>query len=82
MCETVSKNETDKLFEAALSVCKERGCMSVSLLQRKLHIGYGRAADVIDQLEKTGYLGSSGSYDGNGCLRLYYPKPKTAAVID
>jgi DNA segregation ATPase FtsK/SpoIIIE-like protein len=31
----------------------------MSLLQRRLHIGYGRAARVMDQLEKAGILGPS-----------------------
>ena len=34
----------------------ESGKISTSLLQRKLEIGYGRAAKIIDQMEEMGYV--------------------------
>jgi len=47
----------DDLFEEAVRVVKEAGRGSVSLLQRRLRIGYNRAGRIIDQLEEAGLLG-------------------------
>lgn len=47
----------DELFEEAVLVVQEVGRGSVSLLQRKLRIGYNRASRLVDQLEEAGILG-------------------------
>jgi S-DNA-T family DNA segregation ATPase FtsK/SpoIIIE len=47
----------DELFAEAVRVVQEAGRGSVSLLQRKLRIGYGRAARLVDQLEEANILG-------------------------
>ncbi len=47
----------DPLFEQALSVVCQMDKASSSLLQRKLKIGYARAARIIDQLEEAGVVG-------------------------
>jgi DNA segregation ATPase FtsK/SpoIIIE, S-DNA-T family len=49
--------ERDKLFRQAAELCIQHQGGSTSLLQRRLRIGYGRAARVMDQLEKAGVLG-------------------------
>ncbi len=49
--------ERDDLFFAAAEVCARQNQGSTSLLQRKLRIGYGRAARVVDQLHEAGVLG-------------------------
>ncbi len=49
--------EWDELFRAAAEVCIANGGGSTSLLQRKLSIGYGRAARITDQLEEAGVVG-------------------------
>ncbi|MCZ6917576.1 MAG: DNA translocase FtsK [Gemmatimonadetes bacterium] len=49
--------ERDSLFREAAEVCLRNGGGSTSLLQRKLRIGYGRAARVVDQLHDAGILG-------------------------
>jgi S-DNA-T family DNA segregation ATPase FtsK/SpoIIIE len=49
--------EWDELFRAAAEVCVANGGGSTSLLQRKLSIGYGRAARITDQLEEAGVVG-------------------------
>ncbi|MBE3093781.1 MAG: DNA translocase FtsK 4TM domain-containing protein [Actinobacteria bacterium] len=54
--------EDDDLFYDALKVVVEFGHASASLLQRKLRLGYSRAARIIDQLEEKGLVGS---YDGS-----------------
>ena len=47
----------DPLFRQAAEVCIQNQIGSTSLLQRRMSIGYGRAARVIDQLEQAGILG-------------------------
>jgi len=49
--------ERDPLFHQAAEVCIQHQLGSTSLLQRRLSIGYGRAARIIDQLELAGVLG-------------------------
>jgi S-DNA-T family DNA segregation ATPase FtsK/SpoIIIE len=49
--------ERDKLFRQAAECCIQNQLGSTSLLQRRLKVGYGRAARIIDQLEEAGILG-------------------------
>jgi DNA segregation ATPase FtsK/SpoIIIE, S-DNA-T family len=49
--------ERDRLFRQAAELCIQHQGGSTSLLQRRMRIGYGRAARVIDQLERAGVLG-------------------------
>jgi len=49
----------DELFKQAAEVCIQHEQGSTSLLQRRLKIGYGRAARIMDQLESAGVLGSA-----------------------
>jgi S-DNA-T family DNA segregation ATPase FtsK/SpoIIIE len=49
--------DRDKLFRQAAEVCLQHEGGSTSLLQRRLRIGYGRAARIMDQLHTAGVLG-------------------------
>jgi S-DNA-T family DNA segregation ATPase FtsK/SpoIIIE len=49
--------EHDELFEDAVRLVLEFGKASTSLLQRRLRIGYGRAAHLIDLMERDGIVG-------------------------
>ncbi len=53
-----SKNQTDKdeLYNTALDIIKSEGKASTSFLQRKLQIGYNRAARIIDMMESEGIV--------------------------
>jgi S-DNA-T family DNA segregation ATPase FtsK/SpoIIIE len=55
----VGAGDWDDLFRAAGEVCVQHQQGSTSLLQRKLKIGYGRAARIVDQLHDAGILGPS-----------------------
>lgn len=50
-------NDHDPMFEEAKQVIIEAGKGSASLLQRRLKLGYSRAARIIDQLEAAGVIG-------------------------
>ncbi len=52
-------SDRDDLFREAAEACLQNQGGSTSLLQRKLRIGYGRAARIIDQLHAAGILGPS-----------------------
>jgi S-DNA-T family DNA segregation ATPase FtsK/SpoIIIE len=54
---TEDTGDRDKLFREAAEVCVQHQGGSTSLLQRRLKIGYGRAARLIDQLQLAGVLG-------------------------
>lgn len=58
----------DELFRAAAEVCIQNGGGSTSLLQRRLSIGYGRAARIVDQLQDAGVLGPSDGAKGREVL--------------
>ena len=47
----------DELIDAAAEVVVETGQASVSMLQRRLKLGYARAARLVDQLEEKGIVG-------------------------
>ena len=51
------EGERDVLFRDAAELCIQNQGGSTSLLQRRLSVGYGRAARIIDQLHMTGILG-------------------------
>jgi S-DNA-T family DNA segregation ATPase FtsK/SpoIIIE len=52
-----SGDENDPLYDDAVRLVFEFGKASTSLLQRRLRIGYGRAAHLIDLMERDGLVG-------------------------
>ena len=52
-----SGEDFDELLPAAIEVVVEMGQASVSMLQRRLKLGYGRAARLVDQMEEKGVVG-------------------------
>ena len=52
----LSETDKDELFNECLEIIKKEGKASTSLLQRKLQIGYNRAARIMDQLEEQGFI--------------------------
>ena len=51
-----SNNDKDDLYQSALDIIKSEGKASTSFLQRKLQIGYNRAARIIDMMEEEGIV--------------------------
>jgi len=54
-----TNGEHDELFEEALRICVEMKRASTSVLQRRLRIGYGRAAAILDIMEREGLIGQA-----------------------
>jgi DNA segregation ATPase FtsK/SpoIIIE-like protein len=52
-----SIDSRDELFDDAVQAVIDAGRGSVSLLQRKLRVGYSRASRLVDQLEEAGVIG-------------------------
>ena len=50
-------DEADELLPAAIDVVMETGQASVSMLQRRLKLGYSRAARIVDEMETRGIVG-------------------------
>jgi S-DNA-T family DNA segregation ATPase FtsK/SpoIIIE len=48
---------SDELYDQALAVVGEMRTVSISMLQRKMRIGYNRAARMIERMEKEGIVG-------------------------
>jgi len=63
----LADEEADRLLPDAVAVIQEYDRASASLLQRRLKIGYARAARIIDQLEARGYIGP---FDGSNARQV------------
>ncbi len=50
-------HESDDVFQEALRIAFDNQQISISMLQRKLKMGYNRAARLIDEMESKGYVG-------------------------
>jgi DNA segregation ATPase FtsK/SpoIIIE, S-DNA-T family len=56
----------DELIKRALDIIRTSGNASTSLLQRKLRIGYPRAARLMEELQEMGYVGAASRQAGKG----------------
>jgi S-DNA-T family DNA segregation ATPase FtsK/SpoIIIE len=54
-----AEDDSDELYQDAVRIVLEYGKASTSLLQRRLRIGYGRAAHLIDLMERDGIVGAA-----------------------
>jgi len=64
----------DELFQQCLDIIAKEGKASTSLLQRKLQIGYNRAARIMDQLEESGFISPANHV---GKREVFYDKFKS-----
>ncbi|MFM7160920.1 MAG: DNA translocase FtsK 4TM domain-containing protein [Planctomycetaceae bacterium] len=68
----------DELYEQAIDVVVREGRGSVSLLQRALGIGYGRAARLVDYMAEDGIVGD---YNGSQAREVLYTPEQWAEVV-
>jgi DNA segregation ATPase FtsK/SpoIIIE, S-DNA-T family len=66
-------SEEDELLDEAIAIVRELGRASVSLLQRRLRIGYTRAARLVDEMEIRGIVGP---HPGGSRQREVLPPPE------
>jgi S-DNA-T family DNA segregation ATPase FtsK/SpoIIIE len=52
-------DEEDELYQEALKIAYQYGKISTSMLQRRLRIGYNRAARLVERMEREGIIGPS-----------------------
>ncbi|OLS01774.1 DNA translocase FtsK [Tissierella creatinophila] len=67
---TIETIDNDSLLPDAVKLVVEEGQASISMLQRKLRIGYARAARIVDEMEEQGVIGG---YEGS--------KPRKVLVV-
>ncbi|MFB1011877.1 MAG: DNA translocase FtsK, partial [Thiopseudomonas sp.] len=65
-------SEDDPLFDEAVRFVTETRRVSISSVQRKLKVGYNRAANIVDAMEAAGVISSAGH---NGSREVLAPPP-------
>ena len=75
--ESVEKDK-DELLPQAIEIVVETGQASISMLQRRLKIGYARAARVVDQMESRGIIGG---YEGSKPRQVLITKEQYQEMI-
>ncbi|NLY77011.1 MAG: DNA translocase FtsK [Tissierellia bacterium] len=72
-------SDVDELLTEAISLVVDEGQASISLLQRRLKIGYARAARIIDQMEERGIVGG---YEGSKPRKVLVSKEELDSLIE
>jgi S-DNA-T family DNA segregation ATPase FtsK/SpoIIIE len=75
----LGREDADRLLPDAVSVIQQYDRASASLLQRRLKVGYARAARMIDQLEARGYIGA---FDGSNARQVLRRDDIRAVYLD
>ena len=71
--------EGDEMLPAAVDVILETGQASVSMLQRRLKLGYARAARIMDEMEERGIVGP---FEGSKPRQLLITREQWQAIKD
>lgn len=75
--EQSAADEGDEMLPAAIDVVMETGQASVSMLQRRLKLGYSRAARIVDEMETRGIVGP---FEGSKPRQLLITKEQWLAL--
>ena len=73
------ETEGDEMLPAAVDVILETGQASVSMLQRRLKLGYARAARIMDEMEERGIVGP---FEGSKPRQLLITREQWQAIKD
>jgi S-DNA-T family DNA segregation ATPase FtsK/SpoIIIE len=77
--EDVDEEDHDELYDTAVALVAEMGQASTSMVQRKLRIGYNRAARLIERMEKEGIVGpADGARPREVLVRDHKPEQPSA----
>jgi len=76
---SVEELDGDEMLPAAVDVILETGQASVSMLQRRLKLGYARAARIVDEMEEKGIVGP---FQGSKPRTILVTKEQWAAMRD
>lgn len=68
----------DPMLKAAVELAVDSGKISTSLIQRRLHLGYGRAARLIDVMESLGYVSAP---DGQSARKVLITKQQYMEMV-
>ena len=72
-------SDGDEMLPAAVDVILETGQASVSMLQRRLKLGYARAARIMDEMEERGIVGP---FEGSKPRQLLITREQWQAIKD
>lgn len=71
------ESDTDELYDEAVFIVTESRKASISYLQRRLRVGYNRAATIVEQLEENGVVSAAGH---NGAREVIAPPPPPSTM--
>ena len=74
--------EFDERYDEAVAVVCESGQASISMVQRRLRIGYNRAARIIEMMEKEGVIGPADGAKPRKCWRVIPTAEQIFCAID
>ncbi|WFA09750.1 DNA translocase FtsK [Tissierella sp. Yu-01] len=73
----INYQDSDELLPDAIKLVVEEGQASISLIQRKLRVGYARAARIVDEMEERGVIGG---YEGSKPRKVLMTKDELEEV--
>ncbi len=83
VAEAKTQSKRDELYDEAVRIVQESGRASASMLQRRLQIGYTRAARLIDMMEENGVVGPDlGGSRGREVLISSQPEPESEPAVE
>jgi len=75
--EPIANNESDALYDQAVAIVTESRRASISYVQRRLKVGYNRAASMIEDMEAAGVVSAVQS---NGTREVLAPEPPKSSL--
>lgn len=79
---TKADSPNDSLYEQAVEIVTNSGNSSTTFLQRKLKIGYARAASLMDELESRGIIGSAEGSKGRKLIKSKQPTSEPEEALE
>ena len=76
---TKNKTSMDELYKKALKVVVDENSASISLLQRRLSIGYYLAGELIERMDEEGYIGP---FNGATSRKVYITKEQNEQLVE